>query len=147
MVFAGVGSIVALIGVVALIPLALWLVKRSPLGAAFGGAAQGPMRVVATLALTPAQRLVTVEVGAGDERRWLVLAVGAQGVQTVHTMAPGEDASAAMQAGAAVVPTGGAARGTAPRTARAGMPPAQAIVAGVGSSFARLLAAQRNLVR
>jgi flagellar motor switch protein FliN/FliY len=39
------------------------------------GQRQGPMRVVACLPLAPNQRLVTVEVGQGDERRWLVLGV------------------------------------------------------------------------
>jgi flagellar protein FliO/FliZ len=31
---------------------------------------------------------VTVEVGQGDERLWLVLGVTPQGISTLHTMAP-----------------------------------------------------------
>jgi flagellar protein FliO/FliZ len=53
------------------------------------------MRVVAVLPLAPQQRLLTVEVGSGDERRWLVLGATAQGITTLHTMAPGAEAPAA----------------------------------------------------
>jgi len=58
-------SLVAFALVVALIPIALVLLKRTSLG---GVAAAGPMRVVATLALAPNQHLLTVEVGSGIER-------------------------------------------------------------------------------
>ena len=74
--------------VIALIPVALWLLKRTPLGGAVGGA---PMRLVGALPLAPNQRLVTVEVGQGDERRWLVLGVSPAGISTLHNMAPGAD--------------------------------------------------------
>lgn len=76
--------------IVALIPVALWLLKRTPLGG-LGGLGQGRMgtpRLVATLPLAPQSRLVTVEVGQGDERLWLVLGVTAQGIRTLHTMVP-----------------------------------------------------------
>ena len=122
----GLGSLLALLGVIALIPLCLWALKRTPLG---GGAAQGPMKMVGMLALTPAQRLVTVEVGQGESRRWLVLAVGPTGVSTLHTMAP---------------------QGTAAAMADEALPAAvdthtHAGVAGQAlGSFARLLAAQRT---
>ena len=56
--------------VVALIPLALWVLKRTPVG---GLAAHGVLRSVAVLPLSPSQRIVTVDVGRGDARRWLVL--------------------------------------------------------------------------
>jgi flagellar protein FliO/FliZ len=73
--------------VLALIPAALWLLKRSPVGG--GLAAQsGLMRHVATLPLAPNQKLVTVEVGSGESRRWLVLGVTAQSITTLHTMEP-----------------------------------------------------------
>lgn len=82
------------IAIVAMIPLALWLLKRTPMG---GGAASGVMRTVAVLPLSPNQRLITVEVGTGDERRWLVLGVTAQQISCLHTMAPqGEALSAGM---------------------------------------------------
>ena len=89
------GPITAFVAVIALIPLALWLLRRTPLGAA---ASQGPMRVVAVLALAPNQRLLTVEVGQGDERRWLVLGVTPGGISNLHTLSPQPDAPAAHQA-------------------------------------------------
>ena len=79
------GSLLAFVGIVALIPLALWLLKRTPIG---GGAAHGLMRTVAMLPISANQRLLTVEVGSGDERKWLVLGVTAAGIHTLHTMAP-----------------------------------------------------------
>lgn len=77
------------IAIIAMIPLALWLLKRTPMG---GAAAGGLMRTVAVLPLSPNQRLVTVEVGQGEERRWLVLGVTSQQITTLHTMAPQGDA-------------------------------------------------------
>ena len=75
--------------IVALIPLSLWLVKRSGLAhglAAPGAAAQ--IKTVGQLNLGPGQRLLTVEVGQGEDRTWLVLGVTGQSIQTLHTMAP-----------------------------------------------------------
>ena len=71
--------------VLALIPLSLWLLKRTPLG---GGASRaGAPRPVAVLPLSAQQKLVTVEVGQGEDRLWLVLGVSPQGIRTLHTMA------------------------------------------------------------
>jgi len=81
-------SLLWFIAILALIPAALWLLKRTPAG---GAALQGPMRTVAVLPLAPNQRLVTVEVGRGDSRRWLVLGVTAQQITTLHEMAPQDD--------------------------------------------------------
>jgi flagellar protein FliO/FliZ len=67
-----------------LIPVALWLLKRTPLGGAAQGAAS--MRCVGVLPLSPSQRIVTVEVGQGDEKRWLVLGVTGQSISTLHTL-------------------------------------------------------------
>ena len=53
--------------IIALIPLALWMLKRSS-----------------------QQRLVTVEVGSGDARQWLVLGVTPHSITAVHTLAPQE---------------------------------------------------------
>ncbi|MBP6901259.1 MAG: flagellar biosynthetic protein FliO [Burkholderiaceae bacterium] len=94
------GSIAAFVAVLALIPLALWLLKRSPMGSALGGVAggtggAGAMRLISALALAPNQRLVTVEVGSGDERRWLVLGVTPAGIHTLHTLTPQHDATPA----------------------------------------------------
>lgn len=73
------------LAIVALIPVALWLLKRTPMG---GGAASGVLRVVAQLPTAPNQRLLVVEVGQGDDRRWLVLGATAQSITTLHTLAP-----------------------------------------------------------
>ena len=78
--------------VIALIPLALWLLKRTPLG---GGAGSGRMRHVAVLPLSASQRLAIVEVGSGAARRWLVLGVSPQAIQTLHTMEPQAEAPGA----------------------------------------------------
>ena len=79
------GALAWFIAVVALIPLALWFLKRTPMGARLS---QGPMKTVASLALSPSQKLVTVEVGQGDERRWLVLGVASGGVSLLYTLTP-----------------------------------------------------------
>jgi flagellar protein FliO/FliZ len=81
--------------VVALIPVALWLLKRSPIGSGLGQGRAGTPRHVSTLPLAPHSRLVTVEVGQGDERLWLVLGVTAHGIRTLHTMVPQADEAAA----------------------------------------------------
>jgi flagellar protein FliO/FliZ len=97
----GWGSLLWFAAIVALIPLALWLLKRAP---PFGGGhgLPGAPRTVAVLPLSPQQRVVTVEVGQGDERLWLVLGVSAQGIRTLHTMgAQGPAAAAATPPGAA----------------------------------------------
>ena len=73
------------LGIVALIPVALWLLKRTPMG---GAAAAGVLRVVAQLPTSPNQRLLVVEVGQGEDRRWLVLGATAQSINTLHVMAP-----------------------------------------------------------
>jgi flagellar protein FliO/FliZ len=94
----GLSSLLWFIAILALIPIALWLFKRSPAGARFGGGAgQGAMRTVSSLSLSPNQRVVTVEVGQGEERRWLVLGVTAASINTLHSMAPQGDAPAAAQ--------------------------------------------------
>jgi flagellar protein FliO/FliZ len=81
--------LLAFAAVIAMIPVALWLLKRTPLG---GAAAAGVMRTVGVLPLSASQRLLTVEVGTGDERRWLVLGITAQSITTLHTMTPQGDA-------------------------------------------------------
>ncbi|MCU0969521.1 MAG: flagellar biosynthetic protein FliO [Rubrivivax sp.] len=69
--------------VVAAIPLVLWLLKRTPIGGAAAGAG---LRSIAVLPLSTTQRIVTVEVGHGDDRRWLVLGVSPGNIQTLHLM-------------------------------------------------------------
>lgn len=79
-------SLIWFIAIIAMIPVALWLLKRTPMGG--GGAGQGMLRSIAALPLSTNQRIVTVEVGQGDARRWLVLGVTAQSITTLHTMEP-----------------------------------------------------------
>ena len=74
--------------ILAAIPLVLWLVKRTPYGAAMSGGAVGVGRMVGSLPLGPNQKLVTVEVGQGEERRWLVLGVTPQSIHALHTLSP-----------------------------------------------------------
>ena len=92
-----ISSLLWFIAVLALIPIALWLLKRTPAG---GTSAAGVMRSVAVLPLAPNQRLVTVEVGRGDARRWLVLGVTGERITTLHEMAPQDDAVNSAQAAA-----------------------------------------------
>jgi len=85
----GVGFSTALwfVAILVAIPLVLWLLKRTPLGGA-GSGGPGLPRTVGVTMLAPQQRLVTVEVGQGDDRLWLVLGVTPQGIRTLHTMPP-----------------------------------------------------------
>jgi len=77
--------------IIVMIPLALWLLKRTPLG---GAASGGMMRSVAALPLSTSQRILTVEVGQGDQRRWLVLGITPHSITTLHTMEPAADGGA-----------------------------------------------------
>jgi len=77
--------------IIVLIPLALWLLKRTPLG---GAASGGMMRSIAALPLSTSQRILTVEVGQGDQRRWLVLGITPHSITTLHTMEPAADGGA-----------------------------------------------------
>jgi flagellar protein FliO/FliZ len=85
----GITSLMWFIAIIAMIPLSLWLLKRTPMGGATSG---NVMRSIASLPISQNQRIVTVEVGTGEERRWLVLGVTPQSISTLHTMAPQDDA-------------------------------------------------------
>ena len=78
-------SLLWFVAILALIPGALWLLKRTPMG---GAAAQGVLRSVAALPLSASQRIVAVEVGHGDSRKWLVLGVTPHSITTLHAMDP-----------------------------------------------------------
>ena len=86
------------LAIVAMIPASLWLLKRSPMGRLAGGAAVGGVRIVASQPIAPHQRLLTVEVGQGAERRWLVLGVTAHNITALHSMAAAEPAPSAAAA-------------------------------------------------
>jgi flagellar protein FliO/FliZ len=75
--------------IVVLIPVSLWVFKRSGAAGLGRGGAAG-LRQIATLALGPQQRVMTVEVGEGESRRWLVLGVTPNQVTTLHVMPAGE---------------------------------------------------------
>jgi flagellar protein FliO/FliZ len=82
---SGFTALLWFLAIIALIPVALWLLKRSPVG---GTGTAGLMRTVAVLPVAPGQRLLTVEVGSGADRKWLVLGLTGQQITTLHTMAP-----------------------------------------------------------
>jgi flagellar protein FliO/FliZ len=86
-------SLLWFVAILALIPLALWLLKRTPMG---GAASHGVLRSIAALPLSTSQRIVTIEVGHGDARRWLVLGVTPQSITTLHAMAPQDDFATAL---------------------------------------------------
>lgn len=93
--------------VLALIPLSLWLLKRSGMASqGLGAAVSSPvLRTVAQTSLGPGQRVVTVEVNAGGQKTWLVLGVTAQGMSTLTQMpAPAEPDPTAVQTAAASAP-------------------------------------------
>ena len=90
MATSGFTSFLWFLAIVAMIPIALWLLKRTPVGGNGNGA--GAMRHVSTLALSSSQRVVTVEVGTGEGRRWLVLGVTQGSIATLHTMEPQAEA-------------------------------------------------------
>ncbi len=98
MISQGLTSLLWFGAILALIPFALWLLKRTPIG---GAAAHGVLRSIAALPLSASQRIVTIEVGQGSARRWLVLGVTPQSITTLHAMEPLADlpiASAPIQA-------------------------------------------------
>ncbi len=76
------------VAILALIPLSLWWLKRT--GLAQGGLAGhgATMRPVGQHVLGPGPKLVTMEVGTGADKVWLVLGVTAQQITTLHTLPP-----------------------------------------------------------
>jgi flagellar protein FliO/FliZ len=79
----GLWPLLAFMGVVLAIPVVLALLRRTPLGRA---GTQGPVRLVAVLPLAPQQKLLTVEVGQGEHRQWLVLGATATQINLLHTL-------------------------------------------------------------
>lgn len=86
-----IGPLLWLLFILALIPVALWLLKRSPVG---GGGSGLAGRSVGVLPLSGTHRIVTLEVGSGEDRRWLVLGVTPSAIQTLHVMPPQAEAPA-----------------------------------------------------
>ena len=77
--------------IVVAIPFVLWWFKRTPMGARLSSAS---MKSVGALPLSTSQKVVTVEVGQGDERRWLVLGVTPGSINLLYTLSPHDDPSA-----------------------------------------------------
>jgi flagellar protein FliO/FliZ len=75
--------LLAFVAVVAMIPLALWLMRRSGLA---GSGQAGLLRSVASLSLSPSQRVVVVELGQGPAARWMVLGVSAENITALTTL-------------------------------------------------------------
>ena len=86
----GLSSLLWFIAILALIPITLWFLKRTSIGGASG---PGLIRSVAALPISASQRIVTVEVGHGDARRWLVLGVTPTTITTLHSMEPQADSA------------------------------------------------------
>jgi flagellar protein FliO/FliZ len=80
------------VAILALIPALLWLLKRTPMGG--GAGSHGQMRTVAVLSISPNQRLLTVEIGQGEDKRWLVLGVTPQQITTLHSLPPQPESAA-----------------------------------------------------
>lgn len=70
------------------IPLALWLLKRSGYAGSMARSASGSIRVVSQSVLSPQHRLVTIEVGEGGDRCWLVLGMTGQQISVLHRLVP-----------------------------------------------------------
>jgi flagellar protein FliO/FliZ len=92
--------LLAFLLVIALIPAALWMMKRAGVG---GSPAGGVLRHVAQLGLGASQRVTVVEIAVGAERHWLELGVtGERVTQLASYPAPdlGEAPSAPAHAAA-----------------------------------------------
>lgn len=68
--------------IVALIPLVLWLLKRS--GAMGHIQTTAGLRAVAVLPISAHQRIMTIEVEHGSQRQFLVLGVTAQSISVLR---------------------------------------------------------------
>jgi len=77
--------------IIAMIPLSLFILKKSGLAKGAVGAGDAVLRSVSQLSLGPGQRIVTVELGAGEQKTWLVLGVTAHSITTLHSLQPTQD--------------------------------------------------------
>lgn len=70
----------------ALIPVGLkWVQQR--LGNSAGGGMASVSKIISAVAVSPHQRVVTVEVGPEGARTWLILGVTAQTITCLHSVA------------------------------------------------------------
>ena len=73
------------LAIVALIPLTLWLLRRSRLGASLSS---GPVKVISQTPIGPGQRLLVIEVRHGAQPQTLLLGVTAQQINLVAELHP-----------------------------------------------------------
>ena len=103
--FQNAAPALALLVIMVVMALVLKRFRRHIPGAALQG---GPkLQLLSSLSLGPQQRVVTVQVGQGDDAVCLVLGVGAGSVQALHQLPL---PPAAMNASEAAAPNGFAAR-------------------------------------
>ncbi len=88
--------LLAFLLVIAMIPVALWMMKRAGIGGA-GGPAGSVLRHVSQLSLGTSQRVTVVEIAVGTERHWLVLGVTGERVTQLASY-PAPDIAAAPSA-------------------------------------------------
>jgi len=81
-------TVVWMVVVLLMIPASLWLLKRAGWAgrAASGASPEQVLQVVAQTTLGPGQRVVTMEVNAGGERKWLILGITGQSITTLSQM-------------------------------------------------------------
>ena len=95
--------LVTFLFVIAMILVALWLMKRAGLGGV-GGLQGSVLRHVAQLSLRTSQRVTVVEIAVGVERHWLVLGViGERVAQLASYPAPDTPATPSAPAHTAAV--------------------------------------------
>lgn len=87
------------------IPAALWLLKRSGYAGLSSRLVPGAVRVVSQSVLSPQHRLVTIEVGEGGDRCWLVLGMTGQQISVLHRLAPPPHTEASVSGGAVSLPS------------------------------------------
>jgi len=91
--FQTIAVLVLFIAVIAALP---WLLRRWQQRQLVARGVQGVQtQVLSTVALSPGQRIVVVEVGQGAQRTRLVLGVTAQQIQCLHVLEGGAPAAAA----------------------------------------------------
>ena len=73
-----------LMGVILSLPWLARLVRKS--GWQGLAAPSSPMKVVSALAVGPQQRILTVEVGSGAHKKWLILGVTSQTITKLDTL-------------------------------------------------------------
>ena len=88
MTLSSLMPLLAFIGVLLMIPVTLWLMRRAGVG---GSTNNQLLRTVSSLALSPSQKVVVVELMQGAQSRWLVLGVSGDRITPLTTIdAPAE---------------------------------------------------------